>query len=183
MKIGFDLDKVLIDYPPFIPDWLIDRLYKEKANGLLRYRMPSKPEQVIRQLSHLPYLRPPMKKNIEFLKTIPQNQHELYLISSRFKFLENRTRDLVKKYRFDDLFTEMYFNYENKQPHLFKNEMLKNLQLDMYIDDDLPLLSYVSKDNRATKLFWLTNERNHKSVTPPIFAIDRLSCILEKDYA
>ncbi|MEN9407220.1 MAG: hypothetical protein RLZZ455_436, partial [Candidatus Parcubacteria bacterium] len=62
MNIGFDLDKVLVNYPPLIPDGLIDRLYKKKIKGELVYRFPSKPEQRIRKISHLSFLRPKIKK-------------------------------------------------------------------------------------------------------------------------
>jgi hypothetical protein len=35
MNIGFDFDKVFVDYPPIIPDYFFDRFYKKKANGTL----------------------------------------------------------------------------------------------------------------------------------------------------
>jgi hypothetical protein len=58
-------------------------------------------------------------------------------------------------YGLNEIFDTLYFNYENKQPHIFKNEVLKNLKLDMYIDDDLALINHVAKDNAKTKFFWL----------------------------
>lgn len=178
MKIGFDLDKVFVDYPPFVPDRLIDKLYKKKANGILLYRIPTRPEQFVRQLSHYPLLRPPIQKNVAFLKSISKKNNQLYLISSRFGFLEKQTKRLVERLGLSDVFDGMYFNFENKQPHLFKNDILKKLQLDMYVDDDYHLLKYVAKDNKKTKFFWLTPQQHNlvlpKSMTP----ITELSAIM-----
>lgn len=178
MKIGFDLDKIFVDYPPLIPDSLIDRLYKKKANGVLLYRIPSRPEQLLRQFSHYHIFRPPIRSNIKFLRSIPKDKHQLYLISSRFGFLEKQTLSLLHKLGLDQVFDRMYFNFENKQPHEFKNEVLKKLNLDLYVDDDLPLLQYITKNNKHTKFFWLHPEKTRISLPKGITHIQSLSEIL-----
>ena len=151
MNIGFDLDKVFIDYPPFLPSVWFDRLYKQKDNGVLLYRIPSYPEQLLRKTLHLPLLRPGIKGNLDFLYGLSKRDHKLYLISSRFKFLENTTKRLVKKYGFDKIFDGMYFNFENEQPHVFKERIIKQLSLDLYIDDDLSLIKHAAKHNFKTR--------------------------------
>lgn len=174
MNIGFDLDKVFINYPPLVPDSIIDKLYKKKSNGALLYRIPSRPEQLFRELTHHPLLRHPIKKNLEILLSLPKDQHNLYLISSRFGFLRKRTENLVKKYGLDQVFDGLYFNYENKQPHVFKNEIIASLNLDMYIDDDFQLLKHVAKENKKTKFYWLTKKKK-QMLTKNIFSINSLS--------
>lgn len=174
MNIGFDLDKIFIDHPPLVPSVLLEKFYRKKSNGELLYRIPKKPEQVLRNLIHHPLLRPGIKNNLRFLSHIPKQEHKLYLISSRFGFLRERTEKLIKKYHFNDMFDGLYFNYENKQPHLFKNEVIKSLKLDMYIDDDFPLLKYVAKENKKVKFFWLTNKRK-QMLTKNISSINSLS--------
>jgi len=178
MNIGFDLDKVFIDTPPFIPKSFIDKLYKKRDNGILLYRIPGHTSQIIRNISHLSIFRPPIKENLDFLRLFPKDKNRLYLISSRFKFLENKTRGIIKKYHFDKIFDDMYFNYANEQPHLFKNRIIKKLKLDYYIDDDLSLLNYVAKDNPRTKFFWLTNQSGKTSLLPNIQTISKLQKIL-----
>ncbi len=178
MNIGFDLDKVLVNYPPLIPDGLIDRLYKKKIKGELVYRFPSKPEQGIRKISHLSFLRPKIKKNIDFLLTIPKDKNRLFLISSRFKFLQPETEALTKKLGLNNIFEKMYFNFENKQPHTFKNEVLEKLKLDIYVDDDFPLLKHVAKQQKNTQFFWLNTRRKPEKLTRNITAINNLSDIL-----
>lgn len=175
MNIGFDLDKVLINYPPLIPGRLIDRIYKKKSNGELLYRIPSRPEQLIRNAIHHPWLRLPIKDNIQFLSNIPKETHTLYLISSRFGFLRKRTEALVKKYHLHKIFDGMYFNYENKQPHIFKDEIIRNLNLDIYIDDDRHLINYVAKKNKKTKFYWFNPKHASQQLTKNIYSIKHLS--------
>ncbi len=179
MNIGFDLDKVFIDYPPFIPPKVVDKLYKKKDNGVLLYRIPSYPEQVFRRFTHLPVLRPAIKENLTFLHSIPKDRNKLYLISSRYKFLEGITQKLIKRYNLDKIFDAMYFNFQNEQPHIFKDTIIKNLHLDLYIDDDLSLLKYVAKRNKKTKFFWLNDSQTGGNLTRNIFPISQLSDILQ----
>lgn len=179
MKIGFDLDKVFIDYPPLVPDGVIERLYRKKLNGTLAYRIPSRPEQAIRRLSHVSLFRPPIRKNIDFLSTISKKEHQLYLISSRFRFLESVTVALMKKYGFTDIFEEMYFNFDNEQPHLFKDKILSKLQLDRYVDDDLYLLRYLLPIHTKTNFYWFNNNTTNRELEHNLYAISDLSCILE----
>lgn len=179
MNIGFDLDKVFIDYPPLIPAALIDKLYKKRDNGVLLYRFPSYPEQLFRRFTHLPIFRGPIKKNLVFLKKISKKENKLYLISSRYKFLEGRTNQVVKTYGLDKVFDNLFFNYENKQPHIFKNDVIKKLHLDIYIDDDLSLIKYVAAQNPKTKFFWLTNHKKGASLGKNIYAISQISEIFK----
>ncbi|HZE87163.1 MAG TPA: hypothetical protein VE090_03045 [Methylomirabilota bacterium] len=175
MNIGFDFDKIFIDYPPFFPSKLIDKMYKQKDNGILLYRIPTYPEQLFRKATHLPFLRPPIKENLAFLKSISKKENKLYLISSRYKFLEKETNRLIQKYQLDTIFDHMYFNFGNKQPHLFKDEVLKQLRLDFYIDDDLSLLRHVAKGNPKTKFFWLNQVHTKQPLAKNIFPISKLS--------
>lgn len=180
MNIGFDLDNIFISTPPLVPKKLIDKLYKKRDNGVLLYRIPTLAEQLLRRASHTPMFRPAIKENLEFLKQISKEDNKLYLISSRFKFLEKRTAKLIKRYGFDKIFDEMYFNFENVQPHIFKNDVLKKLNLDIYVDDDLSLLKHVEKANNKTKFFWIKTFDKKGDLPKNISAISKLSEIFSK---
>jgi len=180
MKIGFDLDKVFINTPPLIPNAVINKFYKQRDNGVLLYRIPTRPEQLFRKAIHTPLLRRPIQANLTFLKKLShEKKHQLYLISSRFNFLKPETTKLVKKYQLDKIFDELYFNYDNKQPHEFKNEILKKLKLDIFVDDDLSLVRYVAKNNSKTKFFWYDQQAKEKSLGDNIKAITNLEEILQ----
>lgn len=179
MKIGFDLDNVYINTPPFVPKSVITRFYMKKPNGMLLYRIPSRKEQLLRLALHHPIFRQSLKKNMAFLNSLSQTEHSLYLISSRYGFLKNMTERIVKKYNLDTYFKELYFNYENKQPHIFKNEVIKKLKIDKFVDDDLYLLKYIAGRNNKVKLYWL-NKKINKSISANIQAITDLADILNK---
>src|SRR5688500_2952182 len=98
MAIGFDLDRIFINTPPLIPGKVISKFYKKKDNGELVYRIPSRPEQIFRRVTHFPLFRPQIEENLAVLHKLAKKDHKLYLISSRYKFLEDVTEQLVKKY-------------------------------------------------------------------------------------
>lgn len=179
MNLGFDFDKIFIDYPPFIPSSLIDRLYKKKNTNAVAYRIPSKPEQIFRVMTHHPLLRPIIKENMMFIKSLrSKNHHKQYLISSRFGFLKKRTETVVKKHSFDKIFDELFFNFQNEQPHLFKNKVIKKLNIHRYVDDDLDLLEYLLSKNTNIKFFWI-NKKHDGFLKKNLFAITKLSSILK----
>lgn len=179
MNIGFDLDGIFINTPPFVPKEIIEKLYKKKDNGVLLYKIPSIPEQIFRKATHLPIFRPPIEDNLKFLKGISKKDHKLYLISSRFKFLEKETKQLVRKYDLDKVFDGIYFNFDNKQPHVFKDEVIKKLKLDTHIDDDLSLLKFVAKHNPKTKFLWLNDKLGKEPISKNVFPIAELKEIFK----
>lgn len=163
MNIGFDLDEIFVGHPPFIPGWLIQKLYREDYNGILYYRIPGKLEQKIRQLSHLSLFRPPLTKNITYLKKLSKNSsYHLILVSSRFGFLKRQTRRILSITGLDVLFEKLFFNYKNEQPHVFKSKIIDREHIEKYIDDDLPLLLFLSKKNPETMFFWLNQTKKGK---------------------
>ncbi|HVZ12768.1 MAG TPA: hypothetical protein VG965_07100 [Patescibacteria group bacterium] len=174
-KIGFDFDKVFVDYPPFVPDFMIDYLYKKK-NSHLSYRMPGAFEKQIRVFSHHNFFRPAIKTNIDSLsKILKKGNIEAYIVSSRFSFLKSRTNAWIKTNKLSNLFKKMYFNFDDKQPHIFKEEVLRNENIDKFIDDDLDLLRYLSKRNPKIEFFWLSQYGNELSLPKNITHIKNLN--------
>ena len=166
MNIGFDLDRIFIDTPPFIPDWVIDKLNKEKDNGVLLYRVPGNLEQKVRQISHTRYFRPAIKENIDFLKNLAKTRkYTIFLISGRYGFLQKQTEKIMKAYGLSSLFENIYFNVHNEQPHVFKNRILQEKKIDLFIDDDLSLLKHLAKDNISKLFIWLNNKKQQKMTT------------------
>lgn len=165
MNIGFDLDRIFINYPPFIPPKLIDWLYKRHDKKTLSYNIPrSRVSKLIRRLSHISPLRPPIKTNIHLLQNFPRNPHahNLYLISSRYKFLESLTHRLLNRWGLTSHFCSINLNTKNEQPHHFKEKIIKKYNIKLYIDDDLALLKYLQRTCPKVKLLWYNP--NSKSV-------------------
>lgn len=180
MNIGFDFDRVLVNYPPFVPAWLIDWLYRRHDKKELTYRIPhSKAEQLLRKLSHFHLFRPRIFENTEFVCHFPNNphHHNLYLISSRYKFLENITHKLLKRYCLKDVFSSVNLNTKNEQPHFFKEKVIKRLNIDLYIDDDLDLLTYLSKTCPKTKLLWYNPTHKTYPVSQGVITVTKIADI------
>lgn len=174
-KIAFDFDKVFVDYPPFVPTSVIDYLYKKK-NGHLAYRYPGFFEKQIRIFSHQPIFRSPMKKNIAAVEKISEDKDiEMYVVSSRFSFLKNRTREWDKKNKVSKYFKKMYFNFGDEQPHLFKERILKTEKVDKFVDDDLDLLFFLAARNPKIKFYWINKDLPYKKLLPNITRVKDLS--------
>lgn len=175
MILGFDFDKVFIDYPPFLPYSFVEYLYKgslvfrknRTKNIVLHYRYPGTIERQIRILSHYPLFRHLNKENVEALKKIAnEKKYKTYLVSSRFGFLKNRTDTLLRKYGLNIYFDGIHFNYENEQPHIFKERTIRKLKIDTYVDDDLDLALYLSKKNPKLKIYWIRDRRKKECPLP-----------------
>lgn len=162
VKIGFDLDGVFINHPPFVPKAMIEFLYKKK-NKHLSYRMPGNLEKTIRIVSHAPSFRPPIKSNIDALQKLSTDKnYNSYLISSRFSFLKKRTQEWITKNNLDKYFLDMYFNYKDLQPHIFKDKMIKKENIMLYIDDDIDLLFYLANQNPKVLFYWVGEKKDSR---------------------
>ncbi|MBP8591313.1 hypothetical protein KBI33_02465 [Candidatus Shapirobacteria bacterium] len=154
IKIGFDLDGVIVDKPPLIPKGLIEFLTKKPANSSLHFRFPKNfLEQYVRKFSHFYFLRPPLRQNIDFIKRLSPKNYELYIISGRYSFLTSETNIWLKKRGLEDLFGAVFINLGNEQPHLFKERLIKDLGLDYFFEDDPDTVAYLNQKIGKTKIF------------------------------
>lgn len=165
VRIGFDFDKVLVNYPPLIPDPFINWIYKKRSKTL-KYRFPGTLEQKIRILSHYPPFRHPMTENIDTVKSLYKKKVPIFLISGRFGFLEKRTDIWLKKHALRKYFKEIHFNFNNEQPHLFKDRIIKSLRITHFVDDDLDLLLYLAKHNPKVVFYWFNPSKITKRYVP-----------------
>lgn len=163
VRVGFDLDGVIIGKPPFVPKFVMEWLVRLHYDHQLAYRYPGKlVERQIRWLSHHPLLRPPIRRNIKLIKELYRSRnYKLYIISGRYSFLENRTREWFRFYRLNKFFEKIFINLENEQPHLFKEKMIKKLKLKVFIDDDIPLLEYLKKRLKDVELVSAHDQEKH----------------------
>ncbi len=176
IKIAFDLDGVIIDKPPFISKKLLERLFRGKNKNGLHYRFPhSKLEQKIRKISHFYLLRPPIRQNIKFIRGLAKNKkYELYIISGRYSFLEKETDIWLEKRKIKKLFKKIFINFENDQPHLFKEKIIDEIKPDIFIDDDGVLADYLSQ-KKISRIFCFNKNSKCKYAK----TVDRIENILQ----
>ena len=163
IRVGFDLDGVVINKPFFVPIFLMELLVREKRDHTLIYRYPTTIlEKKIRILSHYPLLRPPIKKNIGLIEELfKSNRYQLYVVSSRYSFLKNRTKEWFSYYKMEKFFKKIYINEKNEQPHFYKEKMIKKLKLNVFIDDDKPLLNYLKRKIKGVDLVYVSDQHQH----------------------
>lgn len=164
VKIGFDLDGVIIDKPPLIPKRILEWLVRSHESKRLAYRYPTSPwERWLRWLTHHPLFRPPIKKNLRLVRELSKNKkYKFYVISSRYSFLKERTKQWFRTYRFNGVFEAVCLNLDNEQPHIFKERKIKELGIEIFIDDDFPLCHYLSQKLPEIIIFCFEGQRHKK---------------------
>jgi len=163
IRIAFDLDGVIVDKPPLIPKQFIEWLFKGgfcKSKKLYFYFPKTSLEQKIRKISHFYLFRPLINENYQLIKKLSENKnYNLTIISSRYSFLFPETKVLLRKNKIDKLFDKVYLNLEDKQPHIFKEEILKKTIPDFFIDDDQEIIGYLRDRLSKTKLIFFQKDR------------------------
>ncbi len=107
-----------------------------------------------------------------------KNNCEVYLVTTRFGFLEELTTSWLKKYNLYHFFRQVIINRDDFEPNEFKVKTVKELGLDYFVDDDLETLNILSK-NTETKLIWLCPPHVNPAINknPEIVSCDNLSSI------
>lgn len=160
LKIGFDLDGVIVDKPFFMPKSIIEYLYRaHNGNHKKKYRYPKyKLEIWLRQFSHHWFFRKPLKNNLEEIKTfIKDNDANAFIVSSRYNFLKNKTLAWFNYHKLNGFFQSININFSNQQPHISKEQAIKKLNLDYYFDDDPVTVDYLKTKIPQTKCLLVKN--------------------------
>ncbi|MFA6814659.1 MAG: hypothetical protein WCR60_03895, partial [Patescibacteria group bacterium] len=89
---------------------------------------------------------------------------EPYLITGRFGHLQKDYLKWKEKMNADQLFVKNFMNDNDEQPHLFKERLIKELKLDVFIEDNWDIVQYLDRrlnnsksTKKSTKIIWLTN--------------------------
>ncbi|MCR4264404.1 MAG: hypothetical protein NUV98_06840 [Candidatus Roizmanbacteria bacterium] len=165
LRIGFDFDGV-IAYNPL-------RVLRRPAMGMKQFFFPSseltfpiprqKTFRFLWELAHETSFFPSYGF-AELKRLLRGKKIEAYILTGRFSFLEDNLRRWLVKWNADNMFTGIYVNKEFEQPHHFKEQMLKKLKLDYYVEDNLDIVTYLltSKQIKAnrkntTEIHWIYN--------------------------
>jgi uncharacterized HAD superfamily protein len=167
IRVGFDLDGVLLYNPARIVRPIISLMKKKKVlidRDELEFYVP-KPGlgQFFWELFHKSSMcLAPGFKQIEQLKN--QQLIEPYLITGRFAHLKKDYLKWKRKMKADQLFAACYMNNHDEQPHLFKERMIKELNLDFFIEDNWDIVQHLNQNlgqkqvgQNSPKIIWLSN--------------------------
>lgn len=166
LKIGFDFDGV-IAYNPLrifrLPVTLFQKLILRKKKTYF-YVPQSRFGRWFWSLLHETSFFPAV--GIEDLKKlIRKGKIEAYIITGRYSFLEKSFYRWLKKHKLDHLFAGYYLNKADEQPHLFKEKIIKKLNLDMFVEDNWDIVEYLNakckmindKWGKKTEIHWVYN--------------------------
>lgn len=160
LRVGFDLDGVLLYNPARIVRPLIALLKQKKIcidREELEFYVPqARWEEIMWELFHLSSLfLAPGYKRIAELKA--KNIIEPYLITARFAHLSKDFERWKRRMRADEMFLGTYLNLKDEQPHEFKERMIKELDLDVFIEDNWDIVQYLDKQLPNRRILWVAN--------------------------
>lgn len=160
LKVGFDLDGVILDNPIRIFR-LIAKKFKFIKPVIFRqekapfYYPNTKVEKFIWRLLHKTSWRiNPAIKKIKSL--VDRKKINAYLITGRYSFLKADSKIWLEKLKSLKIFQDFYFNNKDLQPNEFKAQMIKKLKLDIYVEDNWDIIEKLNSHTKA-KIFWITN--------------------------
>jgi hypothetical protein len=151
LKVGFDLDGVLLYNPAriFRPIIYFIKKYILKRQTNQFYYPKNKLEQFIWFFLHKSSLFP--AKGIDEIKQlIKEKKIKVYVISARYESLKEDFLFWKKKIDPENLFSSWYYNEKNDQPHLYKEKMIKKLNLDIFVEDNWDIVKYLKTSAFAT---------------------------------
>jgi len=165
LRVGFDLDGVLLYNPARIARPIIvffKKIFLKQEVDKFHY-----PKTKIQKLIWLMFHKivfGPAAGYDELKKLIKTKKIKAYIITGRNESLKNDFNSWMKKLEADKYFSSCYYNDKNDQPYLFKEKMIKKLNLDIYIEDNWDIVRNIKNDKLKVKIFWIYNifDRNIK---------------------
>lgn len=157
IRIGLDFDGVVV-YNPLRLARAPITLFKREVLGIRRlsFFVPQKKwQQELWKLLHKSSSLPANGLDL-FRQLVDEGAIEPHLITARFSFLDGHLYKWLEKHKLSKLFKTINMNLDNKQPHLFKEEMIKRYKLDYFIEDNLNIVEYLDGKVK-TQVLWINN--------------------------
>ena len=182
IRVGIDFDGV-IAYNPFRVARAPISWIKKKILGVkkLTFFVPKNGFEkwmwtVVHESSILPAI------GISLLKKMSKDSNfEFFLITARYGFLKSNLMWWLEKQGIKEIFKEIHVNDNSEQPHIYKLEKIKELDLDYFIEDNLDIVMHANNKTR-TKVLWIFNlldkDKNYEPKFP--YLEKALRYILEK---
>lgn len=160
LRVGFDLDGVLLYNPlriarPVVA--IVKKLFLKKG-GLHFYSPQTHWEKEIWKLFHKSsiFIAPGLD---EIKKLILERKINAYIITARYSYLKKDLEKWLKKMKISQSFSGIYYNQKDEQPHLFKEQMIRKLKLDFFVEDNWDIVDYLKSKikNDKFKIYWIYN--------------------------
>lgn len=158
LKVGFDLDGVLLYNPARIARPLIVAIkklfFKQKVD---KFFLPkSRWQKYIWLIFHETSLFvSPGYEQIK--KLVAENKIEAYIITARYEFLKADFQKWLAKINAEKYFAGSFYNSGDEQPYTFKQRVIDELKLDIFIEDNWDNVKKLATKSSSTKIFWISN--------------------------
>ncbi len=161
IRVGFDLDGVIL-YNPIrvlrpIASFLKffkPLLFHEKADAF--YFPNSSLEKLFWRLLHKTSYK--LNDGVDEIKRLSEKGViEPYIITARYSFLKNDFDYWVNKINNKPFFRYYHYNKDDMQPNAFKEKMIRELKLDIFIEDNWGVIQKLNGSLSKTKVFWISN--------------------------
>lgn len=165
LKVGFDLDGVIL-YNPIrvlrpLSAFISKLIFKKKTTNFF---IPQSPfAKFIWYLLHKSSFIPANGLN-ELRKLVQEGKVEAHLITGRYASLTNDFESWMKGLDADHIFASQSHNIKNEQPHIFKQNLIKKLGLDIFVEDNWDIVRELREVTGSklqatgkTRIFWITN--------------------------
>lgn len=157
IRVGFDLDGVILYNPARIVRPLI-AFYKKffLKKKVLKFYYPHSPfEKTIWKLVHKSsiFIAPGLN---DIKQLVKRKKIKAYIVTARYGFMGKELVAWFKKNELDLIFSELYYNKHDDQPHIFKERMIKKLKLDFFVEDNYDIVQHIGKSTKA-KAVWIYN--------------------------
>jgi len=164
IRIGFDLDGVLLYNPVRVIRPIISLLKKKKViqRRELQFFVPkTKQQQLLWKLFHKSslFVSPAVKQLAEL---VASGEVEAYIVTARFAHLKPDTQYWFNKFAQKNIFKASFMNEQDEQPHLFKLRKIEELKLDYFVEDNWDIVNFLSQKKLATKISWISNFGDRK---------------------
>lgn len=92
---------------------------------------------------------------LDFLELTKNKKYQIYIITGRLSFLSKKFNQVILKYKLKDK-VPIFQNSKNEQPHLFKKRLIRELELDYYVEDNWDIVNHLTTKTK-TKIIWVHN--------------------------
>ena len=158
LRVGFDLDGVILYNPVRVlrPVASFLKPFVFRPNGQQFYFPKTRPEQFFWRILHkTSFWEAPGLSDIHTLALT--KKIEPYIITARYDFLKSDVEQWFKKIQAHTYFSQCFYNTKNEEPHFFKERMIRNLHLDVFVEDNWGIVEYLAPKFTQTKIVWIYN--------------------------
>ena len=164
LKVGFDLDGVILYNPVRVlrplSAVLSKLIFKKKTTSFFIPQTPL--AKFAWYLLHKSSFIPARGLN-DLKKLVQEGKVEAHLITGRYASLSKDFESWMKAINSNHIFASQSHNIKNEQPHIFKQNMIKKLGLDIFVEDNWDIVRELKATSsklqalRNTRIFWITN--------------------------